>query len=319
MPLFGFTQIGGQFGYQSLRLTTNPRSAALGGTSISLSDGDISQFFQNPATLDSVESKSLFIHFNPYFADVFVFSGAYSFTTGKFGEMAVGLNYVNFGEFRLTDETGNQLGTFGANDYSFFIGKSHKLGPFTLGANLKLANSAIESYNSTAVLLDVGGTFEVSKNWRVGMVFSNFGTTVSYSTIEAPDIPFDIVLGTTFKPQYMPLRFTLTTNSLVNENYEESNTSGGRDNNAVDKVWKRLNLGAEVLLSENFQFLLGYNHKRKQELRLEDRGGGAGFSYGLMVKIKQIELRFSRATYHMAGGSSFISLRTDLNDFKTIL
>jgi hypothetical protein len=320
IPLLGWSQIGGQSGYQSLNLTSNPRAAALGGTAISLADGDISQFFENPAILDSVSGKNLFFQFNPYFADVFVYSGAYTFNVGNMGTFAAGLNYVNYGSFDMTDEAGNQLGIFSAQDYTFQVGKAHQLGPFTLGVNLKLAHSSIENYGSTAILMDMGGVFRASKNWTIGMVFKNIGTKVSeYSSFSSPAIPFDIKLGMTFKPEYMPLRFTMTTTNIVNENVSQEEESTGRSSNSIDKVWKRVNLGAEVLLSRNFQLLIGYSHKRKQELRLEEIGGGAGFSYGLMVRVKRIELRFSRATYHAAGGSSFISLRTDLNDFKKIL
>ncbi|MEQ8628393.1 type IX secretion system protein PorQ [Ekhidna sp.] len=320
VPLFSWSQIGGQAGYQSLNLTSNPRAAALGGTAISLADGDVSQFFENPATLDSVGSKNLFFHFNPYFADVFVYSGAYTFDMLNAGTFAAGINYVNFGSFEMTDETGNQIGTFQAQDYTIQIGKAHQLGPFTLGANLKLTHSSIESYGSTAILMDVGGIFRLSKNWTIAMVMQNIGGRVSeYTSFSSPSIPFDVKLGTSFKPEYMPLRFTITTTNLVDENTTQEEESAGRSSKTIDKVWKRMNLGAEVLLSNNIQLLIGYSHKRKQELRLDDIGGGAGLSYGLMVKVKRIEFRFSRATFHAAGGSSFISLRTDLNDFKKIL
>ncbi len=320
LPLFCLSQIGGELGYQSLNLTTNPRAAALGGTTISLSDGDVSQFFENPATLDSVKTKNIFLQVNPYFADVFVYSGAYTFNMASLGTFAAGLTYVNFGSFEMTDESGNDLGTFNAQDYTFQIGKAHRLGPFTLGANVKLAHSSIENYGSTALLMDVGGVFHVNKNWTVAMVFENIGGRITeYTSFSSPEIPFDVKIGTTFKPQYMPLRFTVTSTNLVDDNFTEERDAGGRSNKTLDRIWKRVNLGAEVLLNENFQLLVGYSHKRKQELRLADIGGGAGFSYGMMVKIKRIELRFSRATYHAAGGSSFISLRTDLNDFKKIL
>ncbi|MEQ9468496.1 MAG: type IX secretion system protein PorQ [Ekhidna sp.] len=320
IPSLVWSQIGGLSGYQSLNLTTNPRAAALGGTTISLADGDLSQFFENPATLDSVGVKNIFFHFNPYFADVFVYSGAYTFNVGKAGTFATGINYVNYGSFDLTDEAGNQLGTFQSQDYTIAIGKAHQLGPITLGANVKLAHSSIESYGSTAVLMDVGGVFRINKNWTVAMVFENIGVRISeFSDFSSPNIPFDVKLGTSFKPEYMPLRFTMTTNNLVDENSTDIEDEAGRASQGIDKVWKRVNLGAEVLLSDNFQLLIGYNHKRKQELRLDDIGGGAGLSFGAMVRVKRIELRFSRATFHAAGGSSFISLRTDLNDFKKIL
>ncbi|MEO1253409.1 MAG: type IX secretion system protein PorQ [Bacteroidota bacterium] len=320
MPFVGWSQIGGQFGFQSLNLTSNPRTAALGGTAVSLTDGDITQFFENPATLDSVAAKNVFFHFNPYFADISVFSGAYSFKMGVLGNFAAGLNYVNYGSFRAADETGNDLGIFQAQDYTVTFGKAHRLGIFTLGANVKLAHSSIENYSSTAVLMDFGGVFRLNENWNVSMVFQNMGIKLNdFTGLSTPQLPFDVKLGTSFKPEYMPLRFTLTSTNLVDTNFNEENETGGRSNSTIDEVWKRVNIGAELLLSQHFQLLIGYNHKRQQELRLDELGGGAGLSYGLMLKIKRIEFRFSRATFHAAGGSSFISMRTDLNDFKKIL
>lgn len=316
----GWSQIGGKWGFQSINLTSNPRAAALGGTSISLADGDISQFFENPATLDSVNDKNLFLHLNPYFADVFVYSAAYSFNASKAGMLVAGVNYINYGEFEMTDDSGNSIGTFQAQDYTFQVGKAHRLGPFSLGANLKFSHAAIDTYSSTALLMDIGGVFRVNQHWTLGMVFENMGIVVSeYTGTIEQTIPFDVKVGTSFKPQYMPLRFTLTSMNLTQRNFEEENNTTGRSSNGLDQVMRRISLGAELLLSENFQFLIGYNHKRKQELKLDEIGGGAGLSYGFMIKIKRMEMRFSRANYHVSGGSSFISIRTDLNDFKKIL
>lgn len=320
IPVLAGAQIGGQVGYQSLNLTSNPRAAAMGGAAISLADGDLSQVFENPAVLDSVASQNIFVHFNPYFADVFVYSGAYSFDLGNAGMFAAGINYINYGTFNMTDETGNQQGVFNANDFTFQVGKAHQLGPFTLGASLKLSHSSIESFASTAILMDLGGIFRVNRNWTIALVMENFGARLSsFSSFSTPAIPFDVKIGTSFKPEYMPVRFTVTTTNIVDRNANTIDDQMGGSSRGIDRALQRLNVGAELLLSKHFELLLGYSHKRKQELKLEEQAKGAGFSYGLMVKVKRIELRFSRATYHAAGGSSFISLRTDLNDFKKIL
>ncbi|GAB4238135.1 MAG: hypothetical protein Tsb0034_13570 [Ekhidna sp.] len=320
VPILGFAQLGGQASFQALNLSTNPRAAALGGSAISLGDGDLSQFFENPSIIDSVESDDIFFHFNPYFADVFVYSLAYSFDIGKMEGFAAGINYVNFGTFKLTDETGAELGDFRATDFVVTMSKAHKLGPFTLGASIKVADSRIDTYHATALLFDLGGVFRINKHWTVGMIFENAGFRLSsYTGLEVPTIPFDVKVGTSFKPEYMPLRFSITSTSIVNDNVSEPQEESGRSSEIIDDVLKRINLGAEILLSEHFQLLVGYNHKRKQELRLDDTEGGAGFSYGLMVKIKEIQLRFSRATYHAAGGSSFMSIQTNLKAAKQIL
>lgn len=319
-PVVGLAQLGGELGYQSLNVSSNPRSAALGGSTISLSDGDISQFFINPATLDSVDAGSIFFHLNPYFADAFVYSLAYSFNIKGTENFAVGLQYLNFGSFDLTDETGQKLGSFNASDYVFFIGKVHQVGPIALGGTLKFLNSTIDTYSSSALTMDLGGVFRINPNWSFAMVFENMGVTLTdYSKDSDKSLPFDVRLGTSFKPRYMPVRFTFTSNSLIRTNLTASNEDDDRSSETIDKVLRRINFGTEFLLSKNFQLLAGYNHKRKQELRLDETGGGAGFSYGFMLKIKQFQMRFSRAVYHAAGGTSFISIQTNLKDFKKIL
>ncbi|MEM0939458.1 MAG: type IX secretion system protein PorQ [Bacteroidota bacterium] len=320
LPYLLYAQIGGQLGYQSLNLTTNSRSAALSGSSISLADGDISQFFENPAVLDSVASRGIFFHINPYFSDVLIYSMAYSFDIKDINDFALGLNYVDYGSFERTDETGMILGTFSASDYVLYLGKAHQLGPFTLGASLKFINSKVDTYSSSALAFDLAGIFRINKNWTLGTVFENIGGQLTNnSEINSTSLPFDVKIGTSFKPEYMPIRFTFTSINLIDQNLSLNETTSVKSTSAFDKMLKRIHLGAEVLLSKHFQLLFGYNHKRKQELKLETRSEGAGFSYGLMVKVKRIQFRFSRATYHAAGGSSFISLQSNLRDFKQIL
>lgn len=319
-PFLSFSQAGGDRGYQILDLSNNARTAALAGTAISIADGDISQFFENPATLDSVEAKNIYFNINPYFVDAFVFTGAYMFNINSIGNIAIGLQYLDLGSFDRTDASGNSIGSFDAQDYAISIGKAHKLGPITLGGNIKLLHTSIDSYGSTALVGDIGGLFSINRNWTVGMVFSNMGVRISdFNDLASPSIPFDVKIGTTFKPEHMPIRFTITSSNLVDENVVEESTSEGRSNQSVEKLLRRVNVGAELVFSENFQLLFGYSHKRKQELKLDDIGGGAGFSYGLMLNIKKIELRYTRATFHAAGGSSFISLQTNLNNFRSIL
>ena len=320
IPFFAKAQIGGDSGYQTLNLVSNPRTAALAGSSISIADGDLSQFFENPSTLDSVSAGDIFFNINPYFAGIFVFSGAYAFDVKKVKNMSLGLNYVNYNSFERTDPSGNSVGEFSTADYTIILGKAHQIESMTLGVNLKLLNSSIDEYGSTALLGDIGGIFRIKENWSLGMVFSNIGRQISnYNEITTSPIPLGIKIGTTFKPQFMPFRFTITSTNLAEDTIVEKKTTEGRSNKQVEKILRRVRVGTELLLSEHFQLLFGYNHKRKQELKLNETGGSSGFSYGLILNVKRIRLRFSRANFHAAGGSSFISLQTNLKDFKSIL
>ena len=162
LPLIALSQIGGDGGYQVLNLSTNARTAALAGTTISISDGDISQFFENPAILDSTDSGDVFFNINPYFAGAILFSAAYATDVKNFRNFTFGLNYLDYGTFDRTDASGNLLGEFTAQEYIVTMGKAHKLGPIILGLNLKLLHASIDSYGSTSIAGDIGGIFKVN-------------------------------------------------------------------------------------------------------------------------------------------------------------
>jgi len=310
-------QIGGSTSFNALNLINNARSAGLGARVVSLSDGDLTQFVDNPATLDSVRKSEVAFMINPYFVDVNIFNGAASFKVKDF-TVGIGITYLSYGDFDLLDDVGTDLGTFQANDYQMVAGVSHRIGPFALGLNLKYVNTTIYDFTASAAAVDIGGLFYVNPNWTVGMVIENVGATLS-DPIGNLKLPFDVKIGTTFKPTYMPFRFTLTTNRINNSNQSIQEASLDLPDNLVDRMLRSVSIGTEVLFSKNFQLLFGYNHNRKQELKLEQIGGGAGFSYGLAMKINRFRLRFSRMTYHAAGGTSFISVQTNLDDFKKIL
>jgi len=50
-------------------------------------------------------------------------------------------------------------------------------------------------------------------------------------------------------------------------------------------------------------------------LRMEETSGGAGFSTGLMFRIKAFELAYSRTFFHAAGGSNTFTMASDLGSF----
>ena len=101
--------------------------------------------------------------------------------------------------------------------------------------------------------------------------------------------------------------------------FRQSANESSRTVRAFDDFFRRINLGAELILSKNVQFLLGYNHLRRQELTLEETGAGAGFSYGLMIGIKKFTFRYARSVYHAKGGANFITIQSNLRSFNKVL
>lgn len=307
-------QSGGSFGFQALNLVNNARTAALGGYNVSLADGDLALFFQNPALLDSVRAGDLVAMYNPFFVDINAFTAQYTAKIPALGTMGMGITYLDYGTFDQTDATGAESGTFQARDFLVVLGKAHQVGPFTLGANVKYIHSGISGFSSSALLLDLGGIYKVpSTGLSAGMAISNVG--VIRADVPA-DLPLQVTTGLTFQPEGMPVRFTLTAHNFTDG--EDKFFDADKNPNVADVVFKRVSVGGEILFSPNVHFLLGYDHNRKRELRLRETGGGSGFSYGVMIRINRYTFRFSRTTYHAAGGTSFISVQTNVKEFRKL-
>lgn len=316
LPLALFGQSGGVYSFQASNMVNNARTAALGGYNVSLTR-DLALFTQNPALLDSVRSGDAVAAYNPFFADINAFTVQYATDVSSWGTFGFGLTYVDYGAFEQTDASGAESGTFQARDYLFTVGKSHRLGPFVLGSSLKFVHTGIAGFSANALALDVGGLYQLpNTRFSAGMAIQNLGMVLSDQTGTRLSLPIRVTTGITFHPEGFPMRVSLTGHNFTDG--QQRFYEPGDEPNFADELFKRVTLGGEVILGKNVHFLLGYDHNRKRELRLEETAGGAGFSYGLMIRMKKYTFRFSRATYHAAGGTSFVSLQTNLKDMKKI-
>lgn len=277
-------------------------------------------FLVNPALLvDDVHLRAS-ISYVDYLADIRYTSLAYAQKMEKVGMWGVGLQYFDYGDFVGFDEAGNEAADFRARDFAAIISHSRTVGVFTLGASLKWAQSYLGTYTASAVLLDIGGTYKhPEKKLTVGLTIKNAGIVVNAFTDGADSkLPFDVQIGTTFQPEHMPIRFSITAYNLSRGDiaYYDSSLRNNQDEpGAVDKVLRHAAIGAEVLLSKNVNLRFGYNHLVRKELRLEETSGGAGFSMGLMFRVKSFELAYSRSFYHVAGGSNVFTLASDLSTY----
>lgn len=323
-----YAQIGGQRGFEFLRLPSHTRTVALGGMNVSLAQQDINSFLQNPALLDSSMHQQAALNFTSFYTGVPHSSLAYGHHQEGLGTFALGLQYIHYGTFEETDPTGAVLGTFTASDFALSLGYAQRQGPFGAGINMKLVGSQLAGYNAWAMAWDIGGTFRhPEQDLSIGLVLKNIGFTLNSFTGESVALPFDIQAGISFKPTYMPLRFSITAHHLYRFDIAYNDPlfnarfdplTGAPIPNEVrfaDQLFRHMVFGTELLLHRNFHLRFGYNHLIRRELQVENGGAFTGFSGGLAFRVRGFELAFSRATYHAAGGRSYVSLMTDIGRF----
>jgi hypothetical protein len=316
--------LGGQYGFAFLRLPTNAQQAALGGLNVSLINKNVNLFTANPALLSPAVHKHASLSFVPYYGGVNYSTLAYAHDFSKAGRWGVALQYMDYGNFEETDASGMVVGSFQANDFVFTTTHARTIGHYTLGVNAKLAGSAIAEYNAFGFLCDIGATFKHPEHdFSVGLLIKNIGFAFNtYTPGTGLALPFDVQAGSSFKPEFMPLRFSFTVHHLhtFDITYDDPvfNTTIDQNGNKVvekvgfaDKLFRHFVFGTEILLSKAFQVQLGYNHLTRQEMQLENRMAGAGLSFGASLQIKAFQMAYSRAYHHAAGGISYLTLISD--------
>lgn len=281
---------------------------------------DANLLFSNPALIFAGWDNQAAVNFINYYADVSLGSAAYAKDLAGRGTWALGLQYYDLGEFVKRDATGNDLGEFGGSQYFIVLGSSRQSGNFRMGVSLKYAHSAIDTWSAGAVMVDIGGIFiHPEQDLTVGLIIKNLGLVLDDYTVDSKSrLPLDIQLGATIKPEHMPFRFSLSARRLNQSSilYDDGSLAANNESpGIVDKILSHVVVGAEAILSKNFNIRGGYNHLTNNEMRLTDGSKGAGFSFGFMLKVRGFEFAFSRAIQHAGEGSSFFSLQSDLNSF----
>lgn len=323
-------QIGGQQAFSFLNLPTGAKAAALGGVNVSARDSDPTMFLSNPALLNTDMEGRLALSFVDYVADIKQSTAAYAFKEGKAGRFGVGVTYLSYGKFEEYDAAGNSLGQFSVNEYALSVADSYTQGNFTLGGTARLAVSGIAGNHSVAALADVGAVFKhPEQDFTVGLTARNVGYQLKrYVGAGREPMPIDVQLGVSIKPEHMPLRFSITAHHLQQFDivYLDPNQRGQLDEsgNEVkkkksvgDKIARHFAVGGELILSKNLNVRVGYNHLQRRELRLDNTSGGAGLSFGVMMRISQFQLDYTYAGIHASGGANYFTVARNLNTLFT--
>lgn len=292
----------------------NARLAALGGVNVSRG-GDINFSQSNPALLADSMARCASVSYLVMPANIGLMNLSYAHGFKTAGIFSVGIHHMDYGTIQGYDPAGVGTGEFKAAETAIFIGKSHQVHNFSLGANVKTVFSNIAGYRSVAIMTDVGGAFiHPSGRLTIGLAVKNLGFVLSdYSETSRSTLPFDVQAGVTVKPEHMPLRFSFSAHNLTRPDvaYDDP-VSTAEAPGTLDKVLRHLNLATEILIHRNFNVLAGYNFLVHQDLKLETTGGGAGFTVGMAIRIRSFELILSRNSYVVGSTGYAFTLSSDL-------
>ena len=317
-------QVGGLYTYNFLDLSENARVAALGGQNVSLSDDDPNMFKYNPATINNDMMGGASFNVAPFVTGISKFSTVYGHKLKGKINLVGAVESINYGSFLRTDIAGNELGEVSASETAITVGTSHQIDNYRIGVNLKLVSSNVADYFSFATLMDIGGLYvHPRKDLKIGLVFKNVGAVVKkYHSDADMTVPFDVQFGLSYKLEHMPLRFNMLTHHLhvLDVQYLDPTRTFTFDDlgeevpgekQLSEKIARHFTFGGEFVFSKNFYLRAGYNHLRRRELKLENAATAAGFSFGGMMRMRGFEFNYTRAIYHVSGGTNLITISTN--------
>lgn len=324
-------QLGGQSAYRLLDIPSSARASALGGNYIAVKDGDLNLGVFNPALLDKDASRQVALSFLPYFEGIKVGYVAYGHHLDSSRiTLAGSVQYLDYGTFQRTDEVGEILGEFRAGEQVIQVGAGYPVDSlFSVGANVKFINSALDTYRSTAWGVDLGGTFHKRKlGLTISAMLRNIGAQLSSYTEEREKLPFQAQFGVTYKFKHAPFRLGLMAEQLQRWDltYEDPNatvtvdpTTGEVVEDKVtkfDKAILHFVPSAEILITKNFMLRVAYNVRRRQELVIADKPGAVGLSFGLGMRVSKVHVAYGFSQLHLAGISNTLSLTVRFADFR---
>lgn len=321
-----YSQVGGESVYNFLNVPTSARQAALGGKVITLLD-DVNQPLWNPSAINLNVDNQLSVNYLNFLTDISYASISYAHMINRnFGTLHGGITYANFGEFIEADEEGVETGTFKAYDMAFSLGYAYQIpfSNFSIGANAKLVNSVIQDYSSFGVVADFGVLYENDNQPYVfSLAVRNVGYQITTFDGTQEKVPLEILFGSSYRLENVPIRWYLTVDNLQKWNVAEPNPSNSVTDidgtitpekiSFFDNAMRHMVIGAEFFPEGAFNIRMGYNFRRAKELQLTDVRTFAGFSAGFGLKMNKLKLNYAFTKYHPAENTSTFSLQIDLS------
>jgi hypothetical protein len=332
LTISSFAQLGGKYGYTFLEQPLSARISALGDNQISVNDNDINAGFVNPSLINPGIDNNLALNYVNFFSGINYGSVQYSKTFNKVGSFMGSIQFMDYGTFDYADEAGNRGGSFGASDFAFNLGWGRQLdSSFSIGATAKLIYAFYEGYSSFGFAVDVAGTYLSKTGWSMSVVASNLGMQLTTFTSGTRDpLPFNLQYALSKRLKHVPFRFTFIYNHIEKWDLtynDPANPSGGTDpitgdpieksgaSQFADQFMRHIVLGGEIYIGKNLVLRGGYNYRRRQEGKINEKPGMAGFSWGLGVRIYKFKINYARSTYNLVGSPNYLSLVFGISSF----
>ena len=326
-PLLIFSQNGGINSYSFINVEISPRIEAMGGNLISIYDNDINLALTTPSLLNQKMHNELSFSVINYVSDINLYSAIYVRDISKLGTVLIGFKSFNYGDFKLTDEIGNEYGIFNASDQVFTLSIGKQLFEnLSLGCSFNLISSQYESYNAMAISSNLSTTYNSFKhNFTSTLICKNIGRSLNTYTNSKEYLPIEIQFGLSKILKHLPFRYHISYNNLnkfnISSPYKlttQTNIETGdleiKRETFAKTLLRHIIIGGELNpFKKNLYLRAGFNFQKRFDMSLSTYPYLTGFSFGLGFKVYRFRFDYSRSFYHVASIINNFSITTNLS------
>lgn len=323
--------LGGKNVFSFLDLPVSPQISALGGMNVSMQEQDIAMSALNPALLRETMHQHLQVNYTAYFSDVQYAHCLFGYHLDRLHTTLAGsVQYINYGNVTQTDAAGNIQGTFRPRDIAWQLTASRQyLERWHYGVSIQFIQSGYQQYNASGLAVHFGLTYQdTAHRWQAGLVARNMGAQLkTYTAGNQEPLPFDLQVGISKKLNQAPLELSATLHQIyqfdvryADPDFQEGTVISDGDTvttgNTADKIFRHFVLAAKWEIGRYLQVTTSYNHLRRQELGLSRQKGLSGFSAGVGVITRKLQIRYARSWYQRSEALNQLGLNVPLKEWS---
>ncbi|MBN2541506.1 PorV/PorQ family protein [bacterium] len=270
--------------YQFLKLELGAKSASMGGAYVGLANSP-DGFATNPAALFFNKERGITSTFSPMFAGI---NGGFIGYYQPISDWRIGsyFNFINYGDMTRTDDYGNELGEFGANDLLFAVTVSKEAKyNISVGLTPKFVYFNVDTFNSYGFAVDLGAMWESKrKRTRIGAAVANMGFQKKGLTESHKDqLPLLGKIGASSKLTGLPLLLSAELSKGIDENF-------------------KLKIGGEIIQWKPYFFLrLGWQQRTHIDDEDADNEFFNGMNGGFGINYKKFSVDYAFSSYGTLG------------------
>lgn len=331
LPILVTAQVGGRNAFPFLDLNFNARQASLGGSLLSVKDNDVNIGVLNPAALNEEMHKR--VSFSHAFHAGKINYGQFSYVHALNEKNFISgfIQYMGYGNMERRATNGELLGEFAPFEYALGAGYGRKINEvLSVGANLRLIGSHIDTYSSYGASLDLAGMYySKNKTFGVTAMVRHAGVQFNSYVTDRDPLPTNFQIGLGYKLPHAPFRFSILMHHLNKWDLTYVDPGATSTYDPLTGEWVEPKLpGFFEKLANHFTYQIevnagkmvhlraAFDYYRRQSMKLESRPGAAGFSFGVGLHFKRFALDYGLALYSRAGMNNVLTFSMNLQKVK---